>query len=64
MTVFPFQLNEMTHLHNRLSMLKLSSLLGKEQADPGDAVRISAEAKKRQIFDQTRTEVLRRIRKT
>ena len=64
MTVFPFQLNDVTRLHNRLAKLKPSSLLDKEQAEPGDVVRISAEAKKRQILDQARTEVLRQIRKT
>ena len=64
MTVFPFQLHEVMCLHKRLSTLKPSALLDMKQAEPGDGVRISAEAKKRQILDQARTEVLHQIRKT
>ena len=64
MTVFPFQINETKQLFNRLSKLKPSMILEKEQADPRDVVHTSAEAKKRRILDQTRTEVLENIRKT
>ena len=64
MTVFPFQVNEAMHLYNRLSKLKPSTILDKEQAEPRDVVHISAEAKKRQVLDQARTEVLAQIRLT
>jgi hypothetical protein len=64
MTVFPYLSNEVGHLYNRLSKLKPSMLLDREQSEPQDVVHISAEAKKRQILDQTRTEVLSQIRNT
>jgi hypothetical protein len=64
MTVFPFQVNEVMHLYNRLSKLSPSVILDKEQSEPQDVVHISAEAKKRQILDQARTEVLDQIRNT
>ncbi len=64
MTVFPFQINEVAHLYNRLSKLKHSTIIEKEQGEPQDVVHISAEAKKRQILDQARTGVLEQIRKT
>ena len=64
MTVFPFQVNEAMHLYNRLSKLKPSTILDKEQVEPRDVVHISAEAKKRQVLDQARTEVLAQIRLT
>jgi hypothetical protein len=63
-TVFPFQINEVMHLYNRLSKLKPSSILEKDQGEPQDVVQISAEAKKRQVLDQARSEVMEQIRKT
>ncbi len=63
MTVFPFQVNEVMHLYNRLSKLKPSTILEKDQGEPQDVVNISAEEKKRQIMEQARTEVLEQIRK-
>jgi hypothetical protein len=64
MTVFPHQISEVMHLYNRLSKLKPSTILEKDQAEPQDVVQISAEAKKRQILDQARSEVIEQIRKT
>lgn len=64
MTVFPFQIGETKQLFNRLAKLKPSTILEKEHADPRDVVHTSAEAKKRRILVQTRTEVLENIRKT
>jgi uncharacterized protein YabN with tetrapyrrole methylase and pyrophosphatase domain len=64
MTVFPFQINEVMHLYNRLSKLKPSTILEKDQEEPQDVVQISAEAKKRQVIDQARSEVMEHIRKT
>jgi len=62
MTVAPFQIHEAVHLYNRLSKLKPSSLLEREQTEPQDVVQISAEAKKRQVLDQARSEVMEKIR--
>jgi len=64
MAVFPCQNNEAVHLYTRLSKLKPSMLLDREQSEPQDAVHISAEAKKRQLLGQARSEVLTRIRNT
>jgi hypothetical protein len=64
MTVSAFQINEVMRLYNRLSKLKPGALLEHEQDEQQDVVRISAEAKKRQVLDQTKTDVLARIRNT
>ncbi|KAF0122589.1 MAG: hypothetical protein FD151_689 [bacterium] len=64
MTIFPFQINEAMHAYNRVSKLKPSVLLEKEQGEPHDIINISAEAKKKQIIGQAKTEVLERIRET
>ena len=62
MTVFPFQIDEVVHVYNRVAKLKASTLLEKEQSEPQDIVNISAEGKKQQVFSQTKNEVLARIR--
>ncbi len=62
MTVLPFQLDEVGKLYSRVSKIKPSTLLEREQNEPQDVVTISAEAKKKQILDQTKSEVLERIR--
>jgi len=65
MTIAPFQIHEVIQLYNRISKLKPSMILDKEeQVEPQDVVKISAEAKKKQILEQTRSEVLERIRVT
>lgn len=65
MTIAPFQTNEVIQLYNRISKLKPSMILDKEeQPEPQDVVKISAEAKKKQILEQARSEVLERIRET
>lgn len=62
MTISPFQLNEVMGLYNRVSKLRPSTLLERDQGGPQDVVDISAEAKKQQVMEQTRAEVLERIR--
>lgn len=62
MTVTPFQISEAMHLYTRLAKLKPSTILEKEPSGPMDIVNVSAEAKKRQILDQARTEVMDKIR--
>ena len=64
MTAFPFQIDEIRQLFNRLSKIKPASLLEKEQIDPQGVISRATEAKKRRILDQTRSEVLEIIRKT
>jgi hypothetical protein len=65
MTIALFQTNEVMQLYNRISKLKPSMILDKEeQPEPQDVVKISAEAKKKQILEQARSEVLERIRET
>ena len=64
LTTFPFQINEIMHLYNRVAKLKPSILLEKDQKEPHDIVNISAEARKKQIIGQAKTEVLERIRET
>ncbi|MFA5074325.1 MAG: hypothetical protein WC539_10570 [Nitrospirota bacterium] len=60
MTVIPS--NEMFRLYERVSKLKPSLILEKEPAEPEDIVNISTEAKKKQVLEQTRSEVLDKIR--
>lgn len=62
MTTMPFQINEVTHLYNRMSKLKPFSILERENTEPQDIVNISPEAKKRQVFEMTKNEVLDKIR--
>jgi hypothetical protein len=64
MSVFPFQINEVVRLYNRVSKLNPSAILEKERGEPQDVVNISVEAKKKQILEKARSEVLERIRNT
>jgi hypothetical protein len=64
MSVFPFQMNEVVRLYNRVSKLNPSTILEKERGEPQDVVNISTEAKKKQILEKARSEVLERIRNT
>jgi hypothetical protein len=63
MTIFPFQFNEVMYLYNRISRLKPSTLIEGDQPEPQDKINISAEAKKRQVMEQTRNEILEKIRR-
>jgi hypothetical protein len=54
MATLPVQINEVMRLYDRLSTLKPSSILDKEEGEPRDIVNISAEGKKRQVLDQIR----------
>jgi len=65
MAIAPFQTTEVVQLYNRIFKLNPSMILDKEEkTEPQDMVKISAEAKKKQIIEQARTEVLERIRST
>ena len=64
MSIFPFQINEVVRLYDRVSKLNPSTNLEKEQEEPQDIVNISAEARKKQILEKARSQVIERIRKT
>jgi hypothetical protein len=64
MTILPFQINEVMHLYNRVSKLSPSTILDREKDEPQDIVNISPEAKKKQIIQQAKSEVLERVRDT
>ena len=62
MSIFPYQVHEVANLYNRISKINPSSIIEKEKEDPQDVVNISSEARKKQIFEQARSEVLERIK--
>jgi|WetSurMetagenome_2_1015567.scaffolds.fasta_scaffold327540_2 hypothetical protein len=62
MSIFPYQVNEVVSLYNRISKINPSSIIEKEKEEPQDVVNISSEARKKQIFEQARSEVMVRIR--
>lgn len=63
MTVFPFQIGEVTALYGRILKIR-PSIPEPEPGDPGDLVTISAEAKKQRIMEEAKNKVLEQIRKT
>lgn len=63
MTIYPFQLYELMHLYGRTSKLKNPSIIEKDEQEPQDVVNISSEAKKRQIIEETKKEVLQKLRR-
>lgn len=64
MTIFPFHINEVMHVYNRISKLRASVCLENEETRAGDIVNISAEAKKKQVIAEARSDVLEIIRET
>lgn len=64
MSIFPFQFSEVASLYNRISKLNSSTIIEKEKEEPQDIVNISSEARKKQVVEQARTEVMKSIRKT
>ncbi len=62
MTIYPFQLYEVMHLYNRVSKLRNPAPIDREEQEPQDIVNISSEAKKKQIIEETKKEVLNKIR--
>jgi hypothetical protein len=63
-TIFPFQLDEVARLDDRLSKLRPSAILEKDRGEPHDVVDISTKVKRRQVLGLTRSEVLEHIRNT
>lgn len=63
MTVFPFQVGEVTALYNRI--LKIRTPPPEPgAAETGDLVTISTEARKQKILEEAKHNVLERIRRT
>ena len=61
MTVFPFQIGEVTNLYHRV--LKSRDLsVETETAELKDVVTLSAEAKRQKILEETKNAVLSRIK--
>lgn len=63
MTVFPFQIGEVTSLYHRVLKSKdLSVEAESETAELKDVVTLSAEAKRQKILEETQNAVLSRIK--
>ncbi|NOZ26203.1 MAG: hypothetical protein GXO94_08970 [Nitrospirae bacterium] len=66
MTILPSQINDMLRLYSKFS--GTNSHLPEDPfpavEEPQDVVEISTEAKKRQIQDETRMEVMKKIKET
>ncbi len=64
MTILPSQINDMLRLYSRGSSTNSSSSddIFPSVNEPEDAVDISTEAKKREIQDQTKMEVMKKIK--
>ncbi len=67
MTVLPSQINSMLKLYTKFSRDQNNPFDSTDiptASEPEDKVHISAEAKKRQIQEQTKNEVMKRIKET
>lgn len=65
MTVNPFQINGVANVYNKFLKQRINNLFEKDsKEEPQDFVTISAEAKKRNIIDQAKDEVLKTIKES
>jgi uncharacterized protein YabN with tetrapyrrole methylase and pyrophosphatase domain len=64
MTIFPHLVKEVIDNYGKMSRARPQPFHENEREDLRDIVSISMEAKRRQILDQAKTEVLERIRET
>lgn len=62
MTITPFYIDDAARLYHRVSKLRPADIIEHEVAEPQDVVNISTEGKKRHIMDQTKNEVIERIK--
>jgi hypothetical protein len=62
--ISPFWISRMACLPNRFPKLGLPAVLRKRAGEHRDMPDLSSEARKKQILDQARTEVIRSIRRT
>ncbi|MFA6149248.1 MAG: hypothetical protein WC899_13675 [bacterium] len=61
MTVFPFQIGEVTGLYNRV-MKARTHVSDIDPPERKDVVTISSEGKRQRVIDETKTAVLARIK--
>lgn len=64
MTIFPYLVKEVIDNYGKVSRMRPLPVQESDREDLRDIVNISTEAKRRQILDQAKTEVLERIRET
>jgi hypothetical protein len=62
--IYPFWISRMACLPNSFSKLGLPAILRRRAGEHRDMPDLSSEAKKKQMLDQVRTEVIRSIRRT
>ncbi len=62
MSIFPYQIGEVVNLYSRISKINPSNIIEKEHEEPQDIVNISSEARKKQIFEKAKNEVINRIK--
>ncbi len=63
MTINPFQINGVTNVYNKFLKQRINNILENDNIEePKDTVSISAEAKKRNIINQAKEEVLKAVR--
>jgi hypothetical protein len=62
MTINPFQINGVANVYNKFLKQRINQVIEKEIEEPQDVVSISAEAKKKNIIEQAKEEVLKTIK--
>ena len=62
MTVFPFQIGEVTGLYNRVMKARSRGPDVDPPPERNDVVTISSEGKRQQVIDETKAAVLARIK--
>ncbi len=62
MSIFPYQIGGIVNLYNRISKINPATIVEKENEEPQDVVNISSEARKKQILEKARNEVMERIK--
>lgn len=62
MTILPSLIDNVINVYNRVSKLKTSDILEKDQEYPQDTVSISSKAKKMRVIEDAKKEVLEKIR--
>lgn len=64
MTINPFQVNGVANIYNKYLKQRVSEIIDREREEPEDLVSISAEARKRNLIDQAKEEVLKTIKES
>ncbi|MBA4394132.1 MAG: hypothetical protein C0407_11315, partial [Desulfobacca sp.] len=63
MSTIPVHFHEVIRFYERVNKLKPASLSDRLRSNNQDLINISAEAKKKLVFDQARNEVLEKLKK-